>query len=85
MILWLLDAHDESERRWSGYLWPVNLDKHPEYWVLRNGCGCTSDDDFGDACENEADGINCCEAHHKYGKDWVRKIHADPILSQDDV
>jgi hypothetical protein len=78
MINWQLHAYDGDERRWLGY-----VDGEEEYWVHRGGYGCSSDMDFGDGCESEMEGINCCEAHHRYGPLWVDGLRNDPLLRRE--
>jgi hypothetical protein len=77
MINWQLHAYDGDERRWLGY-----IDGEEEYCVHRGTFSSMSDDDFADSYEDEMHAINCCEAHHKYGQNWVKKMRTDPLLSQ---
>lgn len=77
MINWQLHAYDVDERRWVG-----SVKGEAEYFVHRGTFNCLSDPEFGDAYSSEMDGINCCEAHYKYGSDWPVKIKSDPLLSQ---
>jgi len=49
----------------------------------RGGYGCTYDLDFGDGCESEMEGINCCEAHYRYGPLWVDEIRNDPLFRRE--
>jgi hypothetical protein len=81
-ISWQLRPYDGDERCWDGY-----LDGELAYTVHRGGYFFHLADplghDYGDACDSEQTGINCCEAHALYGENWPKSKQLDPILSQD--
>jgi hypothetical protein len=81
-VFWHLRPYDGTERCWEGY-----IDGVLAYTVHRGGYFFHLADplgpDYGDACESEQIGMNCCEAHALYGADWPRSKQSDPILSQD--